>query len=58
MVPGAMVFGGLKAEAGPAKRYRELVLDGIGRRHDVIDPTTFPQGRTLVYPKLEALVLE
>ncbi|MDB5071975.1 MAG: hypothetical protein JWM87_3086 [Candidatus Eremiobacteraeota bacterium] len=37
--------------------YRELVLDGIGRRHDVIDPTTFPQGRTLVYPKLEALVL-
>ena len=38
--------------------YRELVLDGIGQRHDVIDPTTFPRARTLVYPKLEALVLE
>ena len=37
--------------------YRELVLTGAGPRHDVIDPTTFPQGRTLVYPKLEALVL-
>ncbi|MEA2718598.1 MAG: hypothetical protein QOJ39_462 [Candidatus Eremiobacteraeota bacterium] len=37
--------------------YRELVLSSVGPRHDVIDPTTFPQGRTLVYPKLEALVL-
>ncbi len=38
--------------------YRELVLAGIPpRRHDVIDPTTFPQGRTLVYPVLESLVL-
>jgi dienelactone hydrolase len=37
--------------------YRELVLPGVGARHDVIDPTTFPQGRTLVYPTLEALVL-
>jgi dienelactone hydrolase len=38
--------------------YREVVLPELGRpRHDVIDPTTFPQGRTLVYPKLEALVL-
>jgi pimeloyl-ACP methyl ester carboxylesterase len=26
-------------------------------RHDIIDPTTFPQARTLVYPKLEAIVL-
>jgi hypothetical protein len=38
--------------------YSELVLAGIPpRRHDVIDPTTFPQARTLVYPKLESLVL-
>jgi dienelactone hydrolase len=42
---------------GRGAGYRELVLEGIGRRHDVIDPTTFPQGRALVYPKLEALVL-
>jgi len=38
--------------------YGEVVLPELGRpRHDVIDPTTFPQGRTLVYPKLEELVL-
>ena len=39
--------------------YKELVLTGLGPpRHDIIDPTTYPQGRTLVYPKLESLVLE
>ncbi len=39
--------------------YSELVLEGLGPpRHDIIDPTTFPQARALVYPKLEALVLE
>jgi carboxylesterase len=38
--------------------YGELVLAAIPpKRHDVIDPTTFPAARTLVYPKLEALVL-
>lgn len=38
--------------------YGELVLEGLGPpRHDIIDPTTFPAARTLVYPKLEALVL-
>jgi hypothetical protein len=38
-------------------RYEELVLTGLGGpRHDIIDPTTYPAGRTLVYPKLEALV--
>lgn len=38
--------------------YAEQVLGGLGPpRHDIIDPTTFPQARTLVYPKLEALVL-
>ena len=41
-----------------AAGYREVVLAGIPpRRHDVIDPTTFPPGRTLVYPVLESLVL-
>lgn len=38
--------------------YGELVLTGLGSRHDVIDPTTYPRGRTAVYPKLEALVLD
>ena len=38
--------------------YTELVLNGLGPRHDVIDPTTYPHGRTAVYPKLEALVLD
>jgi alpha-beta hydrolase superfamily lysophospholipase len=38
--------------------YRELVLSGLGgARHDIIDPTTYPQGRTAVYPTLEALVV-
>ena len=38
--------------------YTELLLTGLGPRHDIIDPTTYPNGRTAVYPKLEALVLE
>jgi alpha-beta hydrolase superfamily lysophospholipase len=39
-------------------RYGEVVLRGLGGpRHDVIDPTTFPRGRTLVYPELEKLLL-
>jgi alpha-beta hydrolase superfamily lysophospholipase len=38
--------------------YTELLLTGLGPRHDVIDPTTYPNGRTAVYPKLEALVLD
>jgi pimeloyl-ACP methyl ester carboxylesterase len=38
-------------------RYTELVLRHLGLpRHDIIDLTTFPQGRTLVYPVLERLV--
>ena len=36
----------------------EVVLTDLGPpRHDIIDPTTFPQARTLVYPRLEAIVL-
>jgi carboxylesterase len=39
--------------------YGEVVLTGLGvPRHDIIDPTTFPQARTLVYPKLEKIVLD
>jgi pimeloyl-ACP methyl ester carboxylesterase len=38
--------------------YSEVVLTGLGApRHDIIDPTTFPQGEKLVYPRLEAMVL-
>jgi pimeloyl-ACP methyl ester carboxylesterase len=37
--------------------YTELILRNLGPpRHDIIDPVTFPQGRTLVYPVLEKLV--
>jgi carboxylesterase len=39
-------------------RYGQVIISGLGSpRHDIIDPTTFPQARTLVYPKLEAIVL-
>lgn len=38
--------------------YRETVLTNLEPpRHDIIDPTTYPQGRTLVYPTLERIVL-
>lgn len=38
--------------------YNRVVLSGLGPpRHDIIDPTTFPQARTLVYPKLIDIVL-
>jgi carboxylesterase len=38
--------------------YDRVVLDDLGEpRHDIIDPTTFPAARTLVYPRLEAIVL-
>ncbi len=38
--------------------YSEVVLSGLGPpRHDIIDPTTFPEGVKLVYPRLEELVL-
>ncbi|MGB8796366.1 MAG: alpha/beta fold hydrolase, partial [Candidatus Aquilonibacter sp.] len=36
----------------------EIVLSGLGPpRHDIIDPTTFPQGVHLVYPRLMDMVL-
>ena len=30
----------------------ELALPGLGKRHDIIEPQTFPQARELVYPTL------
>jgi carboxylesterase len=38
-------------------RYREVLSGVAEKRHDIVDPTTFPAARSLVYPKLEALVL-
>jgi len=39
-------------------QYRYDTLRDLGEpRHDIIDPTTFPQARTLVYPTLERLAL-
>jgi pimeloyl-ACP methyl ester carboxylesterase len=39
--------------------YGSVSLDGLGSpRHDIIDPSTYPDARTLVYPKVEALVLD
>jgi len=38
--------------------YHDLLLHNLGQpRHDIIDPTTFPAARTLVYPKLTALAM-
>lgn len=36
--------------------YGLTVWADLGRRHDVIDPTTFPAARVLVYPRLIALL--
>jgi dienelactone hydrolase len=39
--------------------YSELMLYGLGPpRHDIIDPSTFPDARTKVYPELENLFFE
>ena len=38
-------------------RYRQVLSGVAEKRHDIIDPTTFPPARSLVYPRLEALVL-
>jgi len=38
--------------------YGRVLLADLGEpRHDIIDPTTFPDAPTLVYPRLEAIVL-
>jgi pimeloyl-ACP methyl ester carboxylesterase len=38
--------------------YDRVMLDDLGApRHDIIDPTTFPEALTLVYPKLESIIL-
>lgn len=50
--------GLMSAWKNQGANYSEVVLSGLGPpRHDIIDPTTFPQGKTLVYPTIERLVL-
>jgi len=45
-----------KARGAP---YDRVELRDLGApRHDIIDPTTFPQARTLVYPALESIILD
>jgi alpha-beta hydrolase superfamily lysophospholipase len=39
-----------------AGAYRLEAWDGLGKVHDVIDPSTYPAARTLVYPRLAALL--
>ena len=36
--------------------YDYVVWSDVGHRHDIIDPVTFPNARTLVYPRLAALL--
>jgi dienelactone hydrolase len=36
--------------------YELIVWDDLGRVHDIIDPSTYPAARTLVYPRLVALL--
>jgi hypothetical protein len=48
----------LDAWRSSGAHYASFEFDDLGQPvHDIIDPTTFPQARTLVYPKLEAIVL-
>jgi alpha-beta hydrolase superfamily lysophospholipase len=37
--------------------YELTAWDDLGKVHDVIDPSTYPAARTLVYPRLAALLL-
>ena len=53
-----VAFQVLEGWKSSGARYDRVVLSDLGPpRHDIIDPTTFPQSRTLVYPKLEEIVL-
>jgi hypothetical protein len=36
--------------------YDYVVWNDVGRRHDIIDPITFPDAATLVYPRLAVLL--
>jgi carboxylesterase len=57
-VNNAITFDVMRAWKARGARYGQVVLSDLGApRHDIIDPTTFPQAATLVYPKLEAIVL-
>ena len=41
---------------GSGAAYDLAVWDDLGKLHDVIDPSTYPAARTLVYPRLAALL--
>jgi carboxylesterase len=57
-VNNTVALGVLDAWKSAGAPYKNIVLDDLGKPvHDIIDPTTFPQARTLVYPKLESIVL-
>lgn len=48
----------VKEKSRPVYAYPGYPSHGMAPVHDIIDPTTFPQGEWLVYPRLEALMLE
>jgi pimeloyl-ACP methyl ester carboxylesterase len=57
-VNNAVAAGLLDTWERSGARYDRIELTGLGApRHDIIDPTTFPQARTLVYPKLLSIVM-
>jgi hypothetical protein len=56
-VNNGVALGLLETWQRSGARYGHVELSDIGPpRHDIIDPTTFPQGRELVYPTLESIV--
>ena len=58
-VNNTVADGLLKTWNARGAAYHGVVLDDLGSpRHDIIDPTTFPQARTLVYPRLESILLD
>ena len=58
-VNNAVADGLLATWKAHGAAYDGVVLDDLGApRHDIIDPTTFPEARTLVYPRLESIVLD
>jgi hypothetical protein len=36
--------------------YQSIIWDGLGKVHDIVDPSTYPAARTSVYPRLLALL--
>jgi pimeloyl-ACP methyl ester carboxylesterase len=58
-VNNAVAAGLLDTWGRLGAHYDRVELTDLGSpRHDIIDPTTFPQARALVYPKLLSIVLD